>query len=199
MAETKEKTEVKKEKVDTKKEEREYIIPLRKQVNKVPRYKKTNKAIKTIKEFLARHMKVPDRDLNKVKLDRYLNEAVWMRGIKKPPMKVRVKAAWDGEFVKVELAELPGKIKFKKERLEKREKKAEESGKKKKSVAAKPEEKSLEEKVEIEEKKKEESEKKAAVVEAGKAMEKAAAKQTKHQTRQPKNQPKRQQRMALQK
>ena len=65
--------------------EREYVIPLRRKVNIVPRYKKTPKAIKTIKEFIAQHMKVRDRDLKKIRIDRYLNEAVWARGIKKPP------------------------------------------------------------------------------------------------------------------
>ncbi|MEK6817555.1 MAG: 50S ribosomal protein L31e, partial [Nanoarchaeota archaeon] len=40
--------------------EREYTIPLREKVRSVPRYKKTNKAVRTIKEFLAKHMKVYD-------------------------------------------------------------------------------------------------------------------------------------------
>lgn len=185
-----------KEKTEEKKEEREYIIPLRKKVNKVPRYKKTNKAIRTIKEFIAKHMKVPNRDLNKVKLDRYLNEFVWMRGIRNPPSKIKVKAIRDGEIIRVEVAELPGKIKFKKERLEKREKKAEESGKKKKAEKEAARETPQEQEIAAE-KKKEESEKKAAVVEAGKAMEKAAAKQQKHETRKTPKQPKRQVRVAL--
>ncbi len=188
----------KKEKQEQSKEsvEREYIIPLRKQVNKVPRYKKTNKAIRTIKEFVARHMKIPDRDLNKVKLDRYLNEFVWMRGIRNPPSKIKVKVIREDENVRVELAELPGKIKFKKERIEKREKKAEESGKKKKEEKKAVE--TPEQKAEEAEQKKEEKEKKSAVVEAGKAMEKAAAKQQKHQTKKNK-QPQRQVRVALKK
>jgi len=48
--------------------ERIYTIPLREKCRVVPRYKKTNKAIKTIKEFIARHMKIQDRDLKKLKL-----------------------------------------------------------------------------------------------------------------------------------
>ena len=59
------KTEPKTEKI-----EREYIIPLRARGKAVPRYKKTPKAIKTIKEFLARHMKIKDRDLSKIKIDK---------------------------------------------------------------------------------------------------------------------------------
>ena len=74
----------KKAKTQTKKEEqieREYIIPLREKCRPVPRYKKTPKAIKSVKEFIAKHMKVRDRDLSKVKIDKYLNEALWHRGI----------------------------------------------------------------------------------------------------------------------
>ena len=80
---------------ETKKEEkleREYVIPLRNQWKRVPRYKRANKAIKAIKEFLAKHMKVENRDLKKIKVDTYLNEEVWFRGIKKPPAKIKIKA-----------------------------------------------------------------------------------------------------------
>ena len=83
--------------------EREYIIPLRREWSKVPRYKKANRAIKAIKKFLARHMKIRDRDLDKIKIDKYLNEEIWFRGIRKPPHKIKVKAVKDGEIVRVEL------------------------------------------------------------------------------------------------
>ena len=36
--------------------EREYVIPLRGKYSHVPRYKKTPKAIKEIKVFLAKHI-----------------------------------------------------------------------------------------------------------------------------------------------
>ena len=166
--------------------EREYVIPLREKIRVVPRYKKTNKAIKTVKEFLVRHMKVRDRDLNKIKLDTYLNEFLWGRGIRNPPHKVRVKAVKQGEIVRVELVDFPKKLAAKKAREEKLEKSAKEIVKKKKEKEKKeekPEDKEVSEKSEpkeAEEKKKEEKEKKAAVVEAGKEMEKAAAKQMKH-------------------
>src|SRR3990167_11203854 len=106
--------------------EREYVIPLRRNWNKVPRYKRANKAIGTIKEFLVRHMKIRDGDLNKVKIDRYLNEFVWFRGIRKPPARIKVKARKEGDIVKVELAEIPKELGFKKTKLEKRDKKASE-------------------------------------------------------------------------
>ncbi len=50
--------------------EKEYTISLREKVRSVPRYKKTNKAVRTIKEFLVRHMKIYNRDLNKIKIDK---------------------------------------------------------------------------------------------------------------------------------
>jgi len=165
-------------------EEKEFVIPLREKCRPTPRYKKAKKAIKTIKEFLVRHMKIYDRDLKKIKLDRYLNESVWARGIKKPPAKIKVKAYWEGEFVRVELVDVPNKLKFKKAREERREKKAiEVVGKKKISEQPKEnkEEKNIEEKFEEIEKEKEVKEKRASVVEAGKQMEKSLAKQMKHQ------------------
>lgn len=171
--------------------EREYVIPLRREFNKVPRYKKTNKAIKTIKKFIARHMKVSERDLKLVRLDKYLNEFVWSRGIKKPPAKVKVKAVKDAEgIVRVELLDMPEVLKFKKEKIERRDKKAEE---KKKKKPVKKEEKPSEI---TQEKKEDESEKKSSIVEAGQKEGKAAAKRAKHQTKVSK-QPKHQQRKAL--
>jgi len=172
------KTETKTEKI-----EREYIIPLRAKVRVVPRYKKTNKAVKTIKEFLVRHMKIRDRDLNKVKIDKYLNEALWFRGIKRPPHKIKVKAIKEGEIVRAELIDMPTKLKFKKTQEEKRLQKAREilEGKKSKMEKAKETmEKPAEE--QTEEKKIEEKEKKSAVVEVGAKMEKAAAQKAKHAT-----------------
>ena len=193
------KTEIKTEKI-----EREYVIPLREKCRSVPRYKKANKAIKTIKEFLVKHMKIYDRDLNKIKIDKYLNEAVWFRGIRKPPIKIKVKAIKEGDIVKVELCDVPEKLKFKKLREEKREQKATEIKEKKKSMMEKAKEiKKPEEGKQTEEEKIDtlkginEKEKKSAVVEAGKEMEKAAAKQTKHQIGGKIKQPKHQVRKAL--
>lgn len=113
------KTESKTEKI-----EREYIIPLREKSRVVPRYKKTPKAIKTIKEFVAKHMKVENRDLNKVKIDKDLNQFMWARGIRKHPHKIKVKVTKEGENIKVELVDYPNNLKFKKLREEKRGKEA---------------------------------------------------------------------------
>jgi len=177
MAETKNKTD---------KIEREYIIPLRHRWSIVPRYKRTNKAIRAIKEFLVRHMKIRDRDLDKIKIDSYLNETVWSRGIRSPPSKIRVKAIKEGDIIRVEAVELPTNIKFKKLRKEKVESTAKDIAKKRKAEKTAAEEEVKEQiktEEEKEEKKNETGEKKEAVVEAGKEMEKAEAKAEKHTTK----------------
>ncbi len=102
--------------------EREYVIPLRAEWSKVPSYKRANKAVKAIKKFLVRHMKIRDRDLRKIKIDKYLNEEVWHRGIKSPPVRIKVRARMDGENVIVELVNMHEKLKFKKAREERRQK-----------------------------------------------------------------------------
>jgi len=187
----------------TEKIEREYIIPLRHRWRIVPRYKRTNKAVKAVKEFVARHMKIRDRDLDKIKIDRYLNETLWHRGIKNPPSKIKVLATKEGDIVRVKAVDIPQNIKFKKLREEKVESQSKQIAKKRK------EEKKQEEpetgkvdgevKKEEESKKEEEKENRAAVVEAGREMEKAAAKQMRHQPKQNMKQPKHQPRMALEK
>ncbi len=92
--------------------EREYVIPLRREFLKVPRYRRGGRAIKTIKQFIAKHMKVPDRDTSKVKLDVYLNNEVLFRGRKSPPGKIKVRVKKDDDIVKVSFAETPQHVKF---------------------------------------------------------------------------------------
>ena len=178
--------------------EREYVIPLRNKWKRVPRYKRANKAIKAIKEFLVKHMKIRDRDLKKIRIDKFLNEEVWFRGIKRPPARIKVKAVKEEtkdkeSIIRVYLSEMPDKLKFKKAREEKREKKAVDMAKSK-TQEVKEEAEKVEEKTE--EDKKEETEKKSSVVEEGKKLEKTAAKKVKHETKQSK-QPKHQKRKAL--
>lgn len=130
--------------------EREYIINLRREIMKVPRYRRTPKAIKAIKQFIAKHMRVPDRDLNKVKLSKYLNQEMWFRGIQNPLTKIKVKVRKEGENIIVDLADIPEKIKFQMQRDAKSKQTAEKIKSEKKSE--KPEEKTAEEKVEETEK-----------------------------------------------
>lgn len=178
------KTEIKSDKL-----EREYIIPLRVKWKHVPRYKKTNRAVKAVKEFLVRHMTIRDRDLNKVRIDKLLNEYLWQRSIQNPPSKIKVKAVKENGIVRVEMAELPQNLKFKKIRLENRDKKAVEIADKKKSAIEKlrgaREHKEEENKVQetTAEEVHEKEEKKAAVAEVGKQLEKEMSKSEKHETK----------------
>lgn len=111
--------------------EREYVIPLRSSLTNTPRYKKTAKSVKTIKEFVAKHMRVPDRDVNKVKLDVSFNNELWFRGRQNPPSKVKVKVRKDGELVFVEMADVPERVKFHMKRMKKLHKKTDKKEEKK--------------------------------------------------------------------
>lgn len=188
--------------------EREYIIPLRREWLKVPEYKRANKAVKAIKQFLVRHMKVYDRDLRKIKVDILLNNELRFRGMRKPPAKIKVKAKkFDNDIVKVELAEIPKIIQYKLDRekriAEKSEKEKSEEKKRaeemrKAAEAAKAEAKEeREEKVEAE-KVEERKEKREATKEAGLQRADKMAKQRKHEVGGKVKQPKIH-RMALQK
>lgn len=145
------------------KTEREYIIPLRKKFQLAARYKKTPKAVKSVKEFLARHMQIRDRDLKKIKIDKFLNEILWFRGIRNPPHKVRVRAVKEGDLVRVYAVDLPKKLEFKKKRFDKRTQEAKEAIEKKKTMMQKAKESmkaTPKKEVEAEEVKKEESKEK---------------------------------------
>ena len=130
--------------------ERVYIIPLRRETLKVPPFKKANKAIKAVREFISRHMKS-----NTVALGKYLNLKIWNHGAKNPPHHVKVNAVKDDKGkVFVELVDAPKevpKVEEKKKPIVKEEKeiKAEE----------KPEEKLEKEIEEIKEEKAEEAKK----------------------------------------
>lgn len=83
--------------------ERIYTIPLRDAYFKAPRPVRANRAVKEIKIFLARHMK---SEQDKVWIDNPVNEAIWSRGIQKPPRRIRVKAIrFDDGVVEVSLPE----------------------------------------------------------------------------------------------
>jgi len=154
--------------------EREYIVPLRKGWLKVPKYKRSNKAIKTLKEFLAQHMKIYDRDLRKIKIDINLNNEIKFKGMQKPLSKIKIKAIkYDNGIVRAELAELPKILQYKKEREDKKTKKIEKTiktiEKNKEAITPKDIEESEEEK-----------EKKEATRESTMKLEKEKAKELKH-------------------
>jgi len=143
--------------------EREYIIPLRKEFQKAPSYKRAKKTIKALKEFLAKHMKSDN-----IKIGKYLNLKVWEHGIKNPPHKVKVKVEkYDDGLIKAELTDAPvekPKEEKKKTTLEKQEKKQpEKKPEEKKEEPAK--EKKKEEPKETKSKEKKPAEDKKAVKE----------------------------------
>lgn len=79
---------------------REYVIPLRRGFQNTPRYKRTHKAIRVLKEFLVKHMKSEN-----VKLGPKLNDFIWRHGIQNPPPRVSVVATKDKDnVVRVELS-----------------------------------------------------------------------------------------------
>ncbi len=156
--------------------EREYVIPLRSQWLRVPQYERTGRAIKAIKKFIAKHMKVPERNVDNVKLDVYMNNELWFRGRRHPPSKVKVKAIKEGDIVKVTLAETPKHVEFLKAKHEKASKRSEKKTGKKEEKAAKVEEKTPEQK-------KEESEKEKAVAESKGAEVKQDITAEKHSTK----------------
>ena len=83
--------------------ERVYNIPLRRETLKVPPFKKANKAVKTVKQFISRHMKSEN-----VVIGKYLNLKIWDHGAKNPPHHVKVNAVKDDKGkVFVELVDAP--------------------------------------------------------------------------------------------
>jgi len=66
-------------------EERMYTIPLR-YAYFVPRPKRANKAIKLIREFVRRHLKV-----ERVVIGNDVNEKIWERNRERPPRRIKVK------------------------------------------------------------------------------------------------------------
>lgn len=154
--------------------EREYIVPLRSGWLKVAKFKRANRAVKELKKFMVRNMKVYDRDLRKIKLDIVLNNELRFRGMRKPLAKVHVKAKkFDDGIVRVELVKIPEHIKFLKLREEKKKTKIEEK---------KPEPVKVDEKtpVETDTKAKESKEKEEASKDDGLKISKEKAREQKH-------------------
>ncbi len=118
--------------------ERVYNVPLRKEFQKVASWRRTEKAVKALREFIAKHMKSEN-----VIIGRYVNLLLWKHGIKNPPHHVKVNAVKDEKGrVSVELTELPASAKreLEKEKGLKEKKEVKEEAKKKEEEAKKAEE-----------------------------------------------------------
>jgi large subunit ribosomal protein L31e len=79
--------------------ERTYVIPLSRELLKVPYYRKAKKAGRVVRAFIEKHMKSTD-----VRIGRQLNMKLWENGIKNPPKHVKVTVTKDSTgIVKAEL------------------------------------------------------------------------------------------------
>ena len=70
-------------------EERIVTVPLRK-AKAAPSHERADKAMSILREHVAKQFAV---DEDAVRLDPSINEAVWERGRRRPPSKLRVRAA----------------------------------------------------------------------------------------------------------
>lgn len=97
--------------------EQTYTIPLRKEFQKAPKYKRAKKAVTAVREYVQKHMKTDD-----VLIGPKLNLKIWEHGIKNPPHHVKVTAVKD-EKEDVVRVELSG-FEFKKKETKEKKKKA---------------------------------------------------------------------------
>ena len=82
--------------------ERTIVVPLRK-TKQAPRTHRTNRAVKELRENVARHMKA---EVDQIWIDASVNERLWASGIRNPPSKIVVKAVkFDDGLVEVSLIE----------------------------------------------------------------------------------------------
>ena len=87
--------------------ERTLTINIRKEILKVPKYKRAKKAVTAVREFLQQHMKATQEN---VKLGKHLNLKLWEHGIKNPVTRVTVLAKKDDKgIVTAELPNIPVK------------------------------------------------------------------------------------------
>ncbi len=73
-------------------EEKTYTISLRHVWVVTPRGKRAPRAVRDVRDFVARHMKAEE-----VAISNEVNAAIWARSINKPPRKITVRAVKDKE------------------------------------------------------------------------------------------------------
>lgn len=73
-------------------EEKIYTISLRHVWVVTPRGKRAPRAVRDVRAFVSRHMKAEE-----VAMSNEINQAIWSRGINKPPRKITVRAVKDKE------------------------------------------------------------------------------------------------------
>ena len=81
--------------------ERIYTIRLKHRLKRYPRWLRAVKAVRYIRRFLSRHMKVSEEN---VKIDPSINLKIWERGIQNPPTRIRIRAVkFEDGIVEAEL------------------------------------------------------------------------------------------------
>jgi len=73
-------------------EEKVYTIPLRHVWVVTPRGRRAPRAVRDVRDYVARHMKSDE-----VAVSNEINSAIWSRSINKPPRKITVRAVKDKE------------------------------------------------------------------------------------------------------
>ncbi len=101
--------------------ERVYTVPLRRAYNAAHKYR-ARAAMKALRAFIARHMKVEEGN---VKIHESVNHAVWKRGARKPPRRLKVVAVREGDVVWVYTPEARKEQEVKRAEVEKKEKEEE--------------------------------------------------------------------------
>ncbi|MFW9966417.1 MAG: 50S ribosomal protein L31e [Candidatus Thorarchaeota archaeon] len=82
-------------------DERIYTVPLRKAYWTGSRLRRSNRAVRILREFVERHMKPEE-----IVIQPEVNERIWERGIQKPPRRIRIRATKNSDnLVRVYLAE----------------------------------------------------------------------------------------------
>jgi len=67
-------------------EERIYVVPLWIKLRKMRGLHRAKKVVKFLREWVSRHMKSEN-----VKISTEVNEAIWARGIRNPPRRIKVR------------------------------------------------------------------------------------------------------------
>ena len=122
--------------------ERNYVIPLRREWLRVPRWRRAKRAINAVRNFIKRHMKA---EIKNIRIVNNLNLRIWKHGIQNVPSKIKVTATKDENgMVYVNLFGLPTrpiptkkverKEEKKEEKVERKEEKKEEKVERKEEI-----------------------------------------------------------------
>lgn len=124
-------------------ETRTYTIPLRKDSLKSPKWRRSERAISTLRKYISKHTKAES-----VKINHWISEQIWARGNKHPPARVKVNVSVKDKIAIVESSELSPRAK----RIEDAKMKAKAEAEKKNKKTIIPDKKKKKEEKEVAEK-----------------------------------------------